>query len=177
MRTSRFTYHSMRQEDMYRIPGFMVPRTRTSPVSEPERDALSSASSYSSSSSPYDSRFPLYRPSSAPHLGGGVYRPTTTQRSGVSNQFYPTRAPSSAARHQCTYCNKRFNRPSGLKIHLTTHTGDKPFICPEESCGRSFSVRSNMRRHVRIVHQLAREGSEGSGAHSPQGEPRALSES
>ncbi|KAF8210193.1 hypothetical protein K438DRAFT_1450858, partial [Mycena galopus ATCC 62051] len=52
-------------------------------------------------------------------------------------------------RHQCSYCNKRFNRPSGLKIHLTTHTGDKPFVCPEESCGRSFSVRSNMRRHVR----------------------------
>ncbi|KAJ7647369.1 hypothetical protein FB45DRAFT_733659, partial [Roridomyces roridus] len=71
-------------------------------------------------------------------------------------------------RHQCTYCSKRFNRPSGLKIHLTTHTGDKPYVCPEEDCGRCFSVRSNMRRHVRIVHQLTREAS---------GEPRAESES
>ncbi|KAJ3838011.1 hypothetical protein EV361DRAFT_929276 [Lentinula raphanica] len=27
------------------------------------------------------------------------------------------------------------------------------FICPEEGCRRAFSVKSNMRRHVRIVHQ------------------------
>ncbi|KAJ7783092.1 hypothetical protein B0H16DRAFT_1297834 [Mycena metata] len=110
---------------------------------------------------------PPYRPSSAPHLG--AYRSAPSyHHPAPPNPFYAARPPSSAARHQCTYCNKRFNRPSGLKIHLTTHTGDKPFVCPEESCGRSFSVRSNMRRHVRIVHQLTREGS---------GEPRATSES
>ncbi|KAI3604052.1 c2h2 conidiation transcription factor [Moniliophthora roreri] len=59
----------------------------------------------------------------------------------------------SNAKHQCRFCGKRFSRPSGLEIHMTTHTGEKPYVCPEEGCGRSFSVRSNMRRHVRIVHQ------------------------
>ncbi|KAJ7497258.1 hypothetical protein FB451DRAFT_222428 [Mycena latifolia] len=169
MQSRAFHYQPtvMREEDLYRIPNYMMPRGRGSPESDPGRDALSSASSYSSSSSPYDTRLPPYRPSSAPHLG--AYRSTPTyHHSPPSNPFYPPRPPSSAARHQCSYCNKRFNRPSGLKIHLTTHTGDKPFVCPEESCGRSFSVRSNMRRHVRIVHQLTREGS---------GEPRAASES
>ncbi|KAJ6586885.1 hypothetical protein DFH09DRAFT_1141804 [Mycena vulgaris] len=167
--TGAFNYQPpvMHQEDFYRIPSYMTQHGRASPESDPGRDGLSSASSYSSSSSPYDTRMPMYRPSSAPHLG--AYRSTPTyHHSAASNPFYPPRPPSSAARHQCSYCNKRFNRPSGLKIHLTTHTGDKPFVCPEESCGRSFSVRSNMRRHVRIVHQLAREGS---------GEPRAASES
>ncbi|KAJ6499339.1 hypothetical protein C8R45DRAFT_113041 [Mycena sanguinolenta] len=165
-----YSYPSVYPEDAYRISNYnMMPRGRISPESDPGRDALSSASSYSSSSSPYDTRMPSmppYRPSSAPHLG--AYRSTPTYHQPAPNPFYASRPPSSAARHQCTYCNKRFNRPSGLKIHLTTHTGDKPFVCPEESCGRSFSVRSNMRRHVRIVHQLTREGS---------GEPRATSES
>ncbi|KAJ6593864.1 hypothetical protein B0H19DRAFT_1246604 [Mycena capillaripes] len=166
MQARAFGYQAMHQEELYRLPNYMMPRGRSSPDSDPGRDALSSASSYSSSSSPYDTRMPPYRPSSAPHLG--AYRSTPTYHHSAPNPFYPPRPPSSAARHQCSYCNKRFNRPSGLKIHLTTHTGDKPFVCPEESCGRSFSVRSNMRRHVRIVHQLTREGS---------GEPRAASES
>ncbi|PFH53788.1 hypothetical protein AMATHDRAFT_130967, partial [Amanita thiersii Skay4041] len=53
-------------------------------------------------------------------------------------------------KYECTYCGKGFNRPSSLKIHLNSHTGEKPFICPVENCGRSFSVLSNMRRHTRV---------------------------
>ncbi|KAI5120751.1 hypothetical protein M0805_007825 [Coniferiporia weirii] len=52
-------------------------------------------------------------------------------------------------RHPCAQCGKRFNRPSSLKIHLNTHTGAKPFVCPFPGCGRSFNVSSNMRRHHR----------------------------
>ena len=32
---------------------------------------------------------------------------------------------SEKRRHICTICRKRFNRPSSLKIHLNTHTGEK----------------------------------------------------
>ncbi|KAG7446316.1 uncharacterized protein BT62DRAFT_829378, partial [Guyanagaster necrorhizus] len=57
-------------------------------------------------------------------------------------------------KYECTYCGKGFNRPSSLKacfdIHINSHTGEKPFVCPVESCGRSFSVLSNMRRHARV---------------------------
>lgn len=28
-------------------------------------------------------------------------------------------------RHRCPHCNKRFNRPSSLNIHVNTHTGAK----------------------------------------------------
>ncbi|KAI5120743.1 hypothetical protein M0805_007817 [Coniferiporia weirii] len=52
-------------------------------------------------------------------------------------------------RHTCPHCHKRFNRPSSLKIHLNTHTGEKPFECPYPGCGRQFNVSSNMRRHYR----------------------------
>ncbi|KAL5512160.1 hypothetical protein ACEPAG_3445 [Sanghuangporus baumii] len=52
-------------------------------------------------------------------------------------------------RHPCPRCGKRFNRPSSLKIHLNTHTGAKPYVCPFQGCGRTFNVSSNMRRHFR----------------------------
>lgn len=58
-------------------------------------------------------------------------------------------------RYYCPFCNKAFNRPSSLRIHTYSHTGEKPFTCQEEGCGRQFSVQSNMRRHLR-VHQLGR---------------------
>ncbi|KAF9820392.1 hypothetical protein IEO21_01401 [Rhodonia placenta] len=57
---------------------------------------------------------------------------------------------SSSSRYECNYCGKGFTRPSSLKIHTNTHTGEKPFTCPYEGCGRSFSVQSNMRRHARV---------------------------
>ncbi|KAF5370564.1 hypothetical protein D9758_001888 [Tetrapyrgos nigripes] len=68
------------------------------------------------------------------------------------------RAPQTApgpAKYECSYCKKGFNRPSSLKIHLNSHTGERPFVCPVEGCGRSFSVLSNMRRHARVHTQGA----------------------
>ncbi|KAJ7924994.1 hypothetical protein B0H13DRAFT_1977090 [Mycena leptocephala] len=64
------------------------------------------------------------------------------QSSGMAG-FAPPDALTSAAGPQS------FSRPSSLKIHLNSHTGEKPFVCPVDGCGRSFSVLSNMRRHAR----------------------------
>lgn len=43
---------------------------------------------------------------------------------------------------------KRFARPSSLRTHIHSHTGEKPYTC--ELCGRGFSVQSNLRRHSKI---------------------------
>ncbi|KAG0324633.1 hypothetical protein BG000_002141, partial [Podila horticola] len=64
-------------------------------------------------------------------------------------------ASSASGRYKCQYCSKRFSRPSSLRIHTYSHTGERPFKCSEEGCGRQFSVQSNMRRHLR-VHRLSR---------------------
>ncbi|KAI0333371.1 hypothetical protein GY45DRAFT_297326 [Cubamyces sp. BRFM 1775] len=76
--------------------------------------------------------------------------------------------PDDDRRHGCGICHRRFNRPSSLRIHMNSHTGDQrmrfshrtlifsplttsyaAFQCPFPGCSRRFSVNSNMRRHYR----------------------------
>ncbi|KAL9537761.1 hypothetical protein MBANPS3_011487 [Mucor bainieri] len=52
------------------------------------------------------------------------------------------------------------------KIHTYSHTGERPFECPEAGCSRKFSVQSNMRRHLR-VHRLGRPLKRNGGLISP----------
>lgn len=61
-------------------------------------------------------------------------------------------ASQSQDRYVCQTCNKAFSRPSSLRIHSHSHTGEKPFKCPHTGCGKAFSVRSNMKRHERGCH-------------------------
>ncbi|OAX81786.1 hypothetical protein ACJ72_03873 [Emergomyces africanus] len=60
--------------------------------------------------------------------------------------------PQNHDRYICRTCHKAFSRPSSLRIHSHSHTGEKPFKCPHVNCGKSFSVRSNMKRHERGCH-------------------------
>ena len=60
--------------------------------------------------------------------------------------------PLNQDRYICRTCHKAFSRPSSLRIHSHSHTGEKPFRCPHVGCGKAFSVRSNMKRHERGCH-------------------------
>jgi uncharacterized Zn-finger protein len=62
--------------------------------------------------------------------------------------------PQSQDRYICQTCNKAFSRPSSLRIHSHSHTGEKPFKCPHQGCEKAFSVRSNMKRHERGCHSF-----------------------
>lgn len=104
---------------------------------------------------PYDAGMHTRRPShgSDPHQ----------QQHGVpGSQSRPAQSFSGRAitgrNYTCASCMKEFSRPSSLKIHEHSHTGAKPFICPRGGCGKSFSVRSNMKRHERGCHMASGMG-------------------
>ncbi|KAJ3058588.1 hypothetical protein HDU98_005308, partial [Podochytrium sp. JEL0797] len=70
----------------------------------------------------------------------------------------PTTAASAAAasahcvprRYLCSLCSKRFTRPSTLRTHMNSHTGERPFVCSAPGCGWKFTVLSNLKRHLKI---------------------------
>lgn len=50
--------------------------------------------------------------------------------------------------YACTKCRKIYKNKSGLKKHMTTHTGERRFQCPH--CERKFQFKSVLQVHLKI---------------------------
>ena len=108
-----------------------------------------SATDYSSAASDvgYDSMSSRTLPRPQQLMGAPLGPPAPQSMMG---QFSSKMSGNTQKKHKCKVCDKRFTRPSSLQTHMYSHTGEKPFACDVEGCGRHFSVVSNLRRHKKV---------------------------
>ncbi|KAF8530745.1 hypothetical protein JB92DRAFT_2855708 [Gautieria morchelliformis] len=95
----------------------------------------------------------------------------------------PARAPGAdpARRFACKLCDERFDRQSGLDTHMRSrsHEDRRPYACSQPGCSKTFSVKSNLRRHERThmadsTFELAEERPSHSGHYSSMSKPPEL---
>ncbi|KAJ6574747.1 hypothetical protein B0H19DRAFT_1125591 [Mycena capillaripes] len=58
-------------------------------------------------------------------------------------------------KYKCSACPRAFARAYNLKTHMATHDPNrlKPHVCPHRSCGRSFSRKHDLGRHLISIHR------------------------
>lgn len=57
--------------------------------------------------------------------------------------------------HRCNICNRGFLNKSNIKVHLRTHTGEKPFRC--DVCSKAFRQKAHLIKHAQIHKRVGRD--------------------
>ena len=48
--------------------------------------------------------------------------------------------------YTCDWCKKTFLNQSKVRVHILTHTGERPLMC--EVCGQLFKFKNNLKTHI-----------------------------
>ena len=52
--------------------------------------------------------------------------------------------------YACPFCPKKTIMNSHMEEHIRTHTGEKPFPCPNEYCSYAAAQKSSLKKHIEI---------------------------
>ncbi|KAJ0181496.1 hypothetical protein K1T71_003581 [Dendrolimus kikuchii] len=94
------------------------------------------------------SRVKAKQPNSSLHAASLAYpSATAAELSGLLGKEKPV--------HRCGICNRGFLNKSNIKVHLRTHTGEKPFRC--DVCAKAFRQKAHLIKHQQIHKRIGRD--------------------
>ncbi|KAF2897759.1 hypothetical protein ILUMI_08422 [Ignelater luminosus] len=67
-----------------------------------------------------------------------------------------SRAHQSLKPYVCEQCGRSYSQTSHLWQHMRFHQGIKPFACPHEGCEARYTIRPDLKDHIRKVHTRER---------------------
>ncbi|KAM6915087.1 transcription factor HIVEP2a [Xenentodon cancila] len=88
-------------------------------------------------------RFPRQKSPSLPSSFGQYSQ--SGSEPGEEGYSKKEQKPKKLGKYKCNFCGRLCAKPSVLKKHIRSHTGERPYPC--EPCGFSFKTRSNLYKH------------------------------
>ena len=55
--------------------------------------------------------------------------------------------------YKCKECDVFYPRKWHMKLHIRTHTGEKPYICDFQGCNNAFPRPGSLSEHKRKIHE------------------------